>query len=82
MYEKNPQRLQGLKELSVAYEESILKPTKATGTRWLEHKYSALKIALENFGAYITHLEDLVHTDSHWEDRPQIKGWLNSWKRS
>ena len=39
IYEKNPKRLQGLKELSMAYEESILKSTKATGTRWLEHKY-------------------------------------------
>ena len=82
MYEKSPKRLQGLKELSVAYEESIPKPAKATGTRWLEHKYSAMKIALENFSACVTHFEDLAHTDSGWEKGAKIKGWLNLWKEA
>ena len=74
MYQKSPKRLQGLKELSIAYEESILRPTKATATRWLEHKYSVMKITIENFGVYITHFEDLAHTDSGWEKRAQIRG--------
>ena len=64
MHEKSLRRLRGLKELSAAYEESIPKPTKLTGARWLEHKYYAIKIVLENFGAQKTHFEDLAHNDS------------------
>ena len=82
MYQKSPKRLRGLHEMSVAYQESIPKPTKANGTRWLEHKYSAIKIALENYGAYITHFEELTQTDSSWEKRAQIKGWLKLWKEA
>ena len=64
MYEKCLERLPSLKVLSITNEESTPKPTKATDTRWLQHKYSAMNIALENFGAYIIHFEDLAHTDS------------------
>ena len=71
-----------MKELSVVYEESNPKPTKATGTRCLEHKYSATKIALENFGASRSCFKDLAHTASGWEKRAQIKGWLNLWKEA
>ena len=74
MYEKSPKKLWDLKELSIAYEESIPNPTKAAATRWLEHKYSAMKIALENFDAYKTHFEDLARIDLGWEKRVQIKG--------
>ena len=82
MYEEGLKRLRGLKELSVAYEESITKPIKATGARWLEHEYYAVKIVLENFSAYKTHFEDLAHNDSGWEKRAQIKDWLNLWKEA
>jgi hypothetical protein len=39
LYEKSPKRLRELRELATAYEGGIPKPTKATGTRWIEHKY-------------------------------------------
>ena len=48
----------------------------------LQHKYAAIKIALENFGAYITYLEQLTQTDSKPEKQAQIKGWLIQWKES
>ena len=41
-----------------------------------------MKIALKNFGTYITHFEDLAHTDSGWVKRAQIKVWLNLWKEA
>ena len=71
--EKSPVRLRVLHELSSAYQELIPKPTKANGTRWLEHKYVAIKIALENFEAYIPHLEELAQTDFKPEKRAQTK---------
>ena len=66
-------RLRVLHELSSAYQESIPKPTKANGTIWLEHKYAAIKIALENFEAYIPHLEELAQTDFKPEKQAQTK---------
>ena len=39
LYQKSPKRLRELRQLATVYEGSIPKPTKATGTRWIEHKY-------------------------------------------
>ena len=39
LYQKSPKRYRELKELSEAYEKTITKPTKAHGTRWIDHKY-------------------------------------------
>ena len=39
LYQKSPERLRELCEFAPAYEGGIPKPTKATGTRWIEHKY-------------------------------------------
>lgn len=41
-----------------------------------------MKITIENFGVYITHFEDLAHTDSGWEKTAQIRGQLNLWKEA
>ena len=35
---------------------------------------------LENYGPYMTHLEQLVHTDSQLKKREEIKGFVNKWK--
>ena len=64
LYEKSPKRCRELKELSEAYTHSIPKPSKAHGTRWIEHKYSAVKKLSENYGGYMVHLESLSDTDS------------------
>ena len=54
LYSQSPKRLRCLKELAEAYEKIIPKPTKAGGTRWIDHKYRAMKNALENYGVLIT----------------------------
>ena len=64
LYEKSPKQHRELKELPEAYANSIPKPSKAHGTRWIEHKYSAMEKLLENYGGYMVHLESLSHTDS------------------
>ena len=64
LYEKSPKQHRELKELPEANANSIPKPSKAHGTRWIEHKYSAMEKLLENCGGYMVHLESLSHTDS------------------
>ena len=35
---------------------------------------------LSNYGPYMTHLEQLVHTDLQPKKREEIKGFVNKWK--
>ena len=62
LYNACPKRYRELKRLAEAWQTSIPKPTKATGTRWIEHKINAMKIALENYGAFPSHIESLSQT--------------------
>ena len=39
LYQKSPKRLSELRELSKAYDKTVPKPSKATGTCWIDHKY-------------------------------------------
>nr|XP_047122893.1 zinc finger protein 862-like [Hydra vulgaris] len=82
LYEQSPKRLRELKLISEAWETSIPKPAKSYGTRWLDHKWNAMNIALENYGAYISHLESLSQTDSQPSKRAELKGFLRLWKKA
>ena len=79
-YEKSPKRYRELKELSEANANSIPKSSKAHGTGWIEHKYSAMKKLLENYGGYMVHLESLSHTDSQALKRSEILGTIKTWR--
>ena len=79
-YQKSPKRLQQLRELNDAYEKSIPKPTKAYGTRWVDFKFQAMERILGNYEPYITHLEQLAHSDSQPKKQEEIKGYLNKWQ--
>ena len=39
-----------------------------------------MKIMLENYGAYISHVESLSQTDSQALKRAELKGYLLKWK--
>ena len=80
LYQKSPKRLTQLKELSEAFEKSIPKPAKADGTRWIDFKFRTMEKVLENYGRYMTHLEQLANTDSQLKKRKEIKGFVNSGK--
>ena len=80
LYQKSLKRLQQLRELNDAYEKSIPKPTKAYGTRWMGFKFQAMERVLGNYGPYMTHLEQLAHSDSQPKKREEIKGHLNQWQ--
>ena len=80
LYNASPKRYRKLKQLAEAWETSIPKPTKATGTCWIEHKVNAMKIALEHYGAFLSHIESLSQTDSNPVRQAELKGYLNKWK--
>ena len=52
LYQKLPKKLREPKE-------TVDKPIKANGTRWIDHKVRAMKVFLENYGMYMQHLEQV-----------------------
>ncbi|XP_028408661.1 zinc finger protein 862-like [Dendronephthya gigantea] len=73
LYNASPKRYSEPKQLAEAWQTSIPKPTKATGTRWIEHKVNAMKIALENYGAFLSHIESLSQTDLNPTKRAELE---------
>jgi hypothetical protein len=59
LYQKSPRKLRELKKLAEAYGETVYKPVKASGTRWIDNKVRATKFFLENYGMYMQHLEQV-----------------------
>ena len=80
LYQKSPKRLRELKRIAEAWEKSVPKPSKSYGTHWIDHKFTSMKIMLENYGAYISHIESLFQTDSQALKRAELKGYLLKWK--
>ena len=80
LYQKSPKRLRELQRIVEAWEQSITKPTKPYGTRWIDHKIRAMKVALDNYGLFISHIESLSSTDSQATRRAELRGYLLRWK--
>ena len=80
LYQKSPKRLLELKRIAEAWEKSVPKPSKSYGTHWIDHKFTSMKIMLENYGAYISHIESLSQNDSQALKRAELKGYLLKWK--
>ena len=87
LYEKGPKKLRGLRELHLAYKESLefaegsLKPKRASGTRWIAHKLAALKILVDKFGILIQHLETFGQDRSvKSKDQQKLESYLKKWK--
>ena len=68
-YHKSPKWLRDLRSFAGEFEETVPKPTKACGTRWINHKWSAMKIVLENYGKYLGHLQTICERD------PEMQGF-------
>ena len=58
MYHKSPKRLRDLQSLAEDLDETVVKPQKAHGTRWLQHKKNAIKALLRSYLVIVHHLEE------------------------
>ena len=70
MYEKSPKRLRELQMLAELMEESIHKPDKANGTRWLQHKSRALSTLLLGYPVIVAHLKSKSSDESNLKPVP------------
>lgn len=78
-YEKSPKRLRDLKTLAEILGESFVKPVRACGTRWAQHKIRACDALLKSYSVIVSHLENLV-SESNTIDTAKFRGYLKKMK--
>lgn len=80
LYEKSNKRLRELKALGEIMHEHVLKPHKANGTRWVQHKSRACSAIIQDYAVIIAHLEAQTADDSNTPaaDKARLKGYLRT----
>ena len=86
LYEKSPKKCRELHDIvsdlkqCLQFQDSGVKPIRASGSRWVSHKVAALKRVLSKYGAYTNHLAALSEDPSvKSSDRAKLKGYYNKW---
>ena len=86
IYENSPKKCRQLVEVvndlreCFVCEEGGTKPIRASGSRWIGHKWNAMNHVLAKYGAYTNHLAALSEDQSiKSTDRSKIKGYHDKW---
>eukprot|EP00731_Ephydatia_muelleri_P037327 Em0443g2a len=86
IYEKSPKKCRELENIItdlkefMKFDDAGIRPVRASGTRWVTHKLSAMKRIISKFGAYTSHLVALSEDSStKAADRAKFKGYLKKW---
>ena len=80
MYEKSSKKTREIKILHdllkevLEFESDVVKPHRASGTRWIAHKLMALENMLDKFGMYLSHLENVIADTSKKTDKATLEG--------
>ena len=56
---------------------SDTRPTKAAGTRWIDHRIRAMRKLVDKFGLYTHYLQNIIADTSKQLDRTKLKGKFN-----
>ena len=88
LYEHSPKKCRELQEicsdikqcLILDQEDGGIRPIRASGSRWIAHKWNAMKHILSKYGAYTSHLLALSEDQSvKANDQAKLKGFYNKW---
>ena len=64
----------------IEFDDEGTKPVRASGSRWVMHKLSAMKRVVSKFGAYSNHLTTLSKDSSiKPADHAKLHGYLTRW---
>ena len=78
MYEKSSKKTRGIKALPAVskevleFENNVVKPHRAAGTRWISHKLLALNNMFDKYGLYMMHLENIIADTRKKTDKATI----------
>ena len=88
IYEKSPKKCKELEKVIedlqqfIQFEDSGTKPIRASGSRWVSHKLSAMKHILSKYGAHSSHLIALSEDSSVKSvDRTKLRGY-SKWSKA
>ena len=86
IYEKSPKKCRELDEIItdlkayIVFDDAGVKPIRASGSRWISHKLSAMKRVLSKFGAYTSHLIALSKDRTvKSADQAKLRGYCIKW---
>ena len=86
IYEKSPKKCRELEDLIsdlgefISFTDKGLRPVRASGSRWISHKLSAMRRILSKYGAYTMHLAALSGDRSvRSTDRAKLQGYCKQW---
>ena len=80
LYKNSSKNIRKLKALYKVFEETYtfkniaLRPEKASGTCWINHKLRAMAKLNNKFGVYMAHLENVIADTSKKTDRATLQG--------
>ncbi|KAJ8036989.1 hypothetical protein HOLleu_17687 [Holothuria leucospilota] len=79
MYHRSAKKWNELKAVSEILGEDILKPVRAQGTPWIDHRRKALRTLDRDYVCQVAHFQDVasgVRTDIPAGDVAKMKGYL------
>ena len=86
LYESSPKKCRELEEIVMELRECLsiedggMRPVRASGSRWITHKWNAMKRVLSKYDAYTTHLASLSADPSvNSLDRAKLRGYYLKW---
>ena len=80
LYKNSSKKLHELKNLYPLLKDQYemygagVKPDKATGTRWIDHKLRATQKVVDKYGLYTQHLRNVIADTSKQTDRATLEG--------
>ena len=86
LYSSSPKKCRELEEVVVDLKECLsvedggTRPVRASGSRWISHKWNAMRRVLSKYGAYTTHIARLSQDPSvKAVDQAKLKGYYLKW---
>ena len=80
LYKKSSKKLRELRQLHMAlkdvysFENNQVRPSKASGTRWIAHVMRSMAAFVDKHGVFIQHLENVIADTSKQTDRATLEG--------
>ena len=80
IYQNSGKRLRELRSLHeilkelYSFENRKVKPSKSSGTRWIDHKLRAMKAFVDKRGLYLAHIQNVIADTSKQNDKATLEG--------
>lgn len=78
MYKRSAKKLKQLKNAGEAFNEHVLKPVRAAGTRWIDHRKKALAVLERDYSAMVAQFQTMgseEQKDVPAADRAKARGY-------